>query len=131
MKAEPSRNFEGAKKGKAESRASSLRAQLGYSSVRVSPKMTSTEQLIAAVKTSNPNLSDEEIIQRLIDAGTIKRGYSIEPDTISKSSGNERTSFVNGFAVLKDGVVYCRKNTEFRAQKYLDDLRKADEVSEE
>ena len=93
--------------------------------------MTKTEELISAAQKNNPALSDDEIRQRLIQLGVIKQGYYIEPDPSIDTRENERTSFVSGFAVLKDGEVYCRKHTEQEARQYLDSLRKADERKEE
>jgi len=103
----------------------------GYSGEVEESEMTKTEELISAAKKNNPALSGGEIRQQLILLGLIKQGYYIEPDVSIHTRTNERTSFVSGFAVLKDGEVYCRKRTEQEAQQYLDSVRKADEKEEE
>jgi hypothetical protein len=69
-------------------------------------EMTKTEELISAAQRNNPALSAEEARQRLIQIGVIKQGYYIEPDLSVGTANNERTSFVSGFAVVKDGEVY-------------------------
>jgi hypothetical protein len=93
--------------------------------------MTNTEQLIAHAKTASPNLPDDEIVRRLIDIGAIKRGYSIEHDVANKQLESGRTALVGGFAVLKDGIVFFRSNSEFEAQRYLENLRNADATLQE
>ena len=92
--------------------------------------MTKTEELILAARRNNPALSADEARQGLMQLGLIKQGYSIEPDVSIDTRKNDRTSFVSGFAVVKDGEVYCRKRTEHEAQQYLDSVRKADEKEE-
>lgn len=89
--------------------------------------MTKSEELVFAAQKNNPALSADEARQRLMEIGLIKHGYCIEPDLSIGTVKNERAPFVSGFAVVKDGEVFCRKSTEHEAQQYLDNLRKADE----
>jgi hypothetical protein len=88
--------------------------------------MTKSEELVSAAQKNNPALSAHEARQGLMQLGLIKQGYCIEPDVSTDTRKNDRTSFVSGFAVVKDGEVYCRKRTEQEAGEYLNKLRSAE-----
>jgi hypothetical protein len=94
--------------------------------------MTKAEQLVAAIKLSEPDRTEDEILADLLNRGLIFKGYLIDESTELESNIGKPTAarLVKKWVVVKDGRSEYRADTEFEAMQYRDKRLREDEKKE-
>jgi hypothetical protein len=91
--------------------------------------MTKAEQLVAAIKFSEPDRAEDEILADLLNRGLIFRGYVIDESTELESNIGKPgpARLVKKWVVVKDGRSEFRADTEFEAMQYREERLQEDE----
>jgi hypothetical protein len=94
--------------------------------------MTKAEQLVAAIKLSEPDRTEDEILADLLNRGLIFKGYLIDESTELESNIGKPVAarLVKKWVVVKDGRSEYRADTEFEAMQYRDKRLREDEKKE-
>ncbi len=94
--------------------------------------MTKAEQLVAAIKLSEPDRTEDEILADLLNRGLIFKGYLIDESTELESNIGKPVAarLVKKWVVVKDGRSEYRADTEFEAMQYRDKRLREDETKE-
>jgi hypothetical protein len=94
--------------------------------------MTKAEQLVAAIKLSEPDRTEDEILADLLNRGLIFKGYLMDESTELESNIGEPAAarLVKKWVVVKDGRSEYRADTEFEATQYRDKRLRGDEKKE-
>jgi len=94
--------------------------------------MTKAEQLVAAVKLSQPDRTEDEIVADLLNRGLIYRGYVIDESMELESNIGKPSParLVKKWVVLKDGIPEYRADSEYDAMRYRDKRMQEDEKEE-
>jgi hypothetical protein len=94
--------------------------------------MTKIEKLIAAVKLSHPERTEDEILADLLERGMIHRGYIIDESIELESNQGkpQPAKLVKKWVVLKDGRPEFRGDTEQEAIEYRDRWMGNDEAED-
>ncbi len=91
--------------------------------------MTKAEQLVAAIKLSEPDKTEDEILADLLKRGLIYKGYLIDESMEFQSNLGEASParLVKKWVVLKAGKPEYRADTEHEAMQYRDKRLQEDE----
>jgi hypothetical protein len=91
--------------------------------------MTKAEQLVAAIKLSEPDRTEDEILADLLNRGLIFKGYLIDESMELESNIGRpgAARLVKKWVVVKDGRPEYRADTEFEAMQYRDQRLQEDE----
>lgn len=94
--------------------------------------MTKAEQLVAAVKLTEPDKTEEEILGDLLNRGLIHRGYVIDESMELESNiGNPSPArLVKKWVVVKDGRTEFRADTEYEATQCRDKWMQQESATE-
>jgi hypothetical protein len=83
---------------------------------------TKVEQLIAAVKLTHPEMTEDEILADLLERGMVHRGYIIDESMELESNVGKPhpARLIKKWVVLKDGRPEFRGDTEQEAIEHRD-----------